>query len=70
MFTPEGQTEYEKWEKWISDEAFQFSPDFVPTKETPAEAIEYYKSVYKGMLPMIDFDSPDFEWPTGIGLNC
>lgn len=70
MFTGEGKKEYEKWAKWISDDAFQFSPDFVPDDETPAGAVEYYKNMYKSMLPMIDFDSPNFEWPTGIGLNC
>ncbi|MGR1083951.1 hypothetical protein ACUYFE_07985 [Olegusella massiliensis] len=60
---------YEKYAKWISDENFQFSPDFVPTEETPAEAIEYYKEKVSGLFPMIDFDSPEFEWPTGIGIN-
>lgn len=70
MFTEEGLQEYKKWEKWISDENYQFSPNFIPTSETPDGAVEYYKSMYKSMLPMIDFDSPDFEWPTGIAMNC
>ncbi len=70
MFTAEGQEEYDKWAKWVGDSSFQFSPDFVPTQDTPAGAVEYYKSVYRSMLPMLDFDAPGFEWPTGIGLNC
>lgn len=70
MFTENAQSEYEKWEKWISDEEFQFSPDFVPTKDTPEGAVEYYKKTIGDFFPMIDFDSPDFKWPTGIGLNC
>ncbi|MDY4690575.1 MAG: hypothetical protein SPC25_00415 [Atopobiaceae bacterium] len=37
---------------------------------TPVGAVEYYKDMYKSMLPMLDFDSPDFDWSTGIGLNC
>lgn len=69
MFTEDGQKEYEKYAKWISDENFQFSPDFVPSDETPKEAVEYYKSMYKSLLPMLDVNSPDF-FPTGIGLNC
>ncbi|WP_148362928.1 hypothetical protein [Olsenella massiliensis] len=70
MFTPEGQREYEKWEKWISDDEFQFSPDFVPTDDTPQGAVDYYKNMYRSCLSMLDIDSPSFEWPTGIGLNC
>lgn len=69
MFTVEGENEYKKWEKWISDENFQFSPNFVPTEETPAGAVEYYKDMYRSFFPMIDFDSPHFKWPVGIGLD-
>lgn len=67
MFTPEGEAEYKKWEKWISDDNFQFSPDFIPDDDTPQGAIEYYKFM---LDEMVDFDAPDFEWPTGIGLDC
>lgn len=67
MFTDDGKREYEKWAKWISDDSFQFSPNFVPTEDTPQGAIDYYKSV---MDMVVDFDAPDFSWPTGIGLNC
>ena len=67
MFTDEGLREYKKWEKWISDESFQFSPNFVPTEETPKEAAEYYKYM---LSDVVDFESPDFKWPTGVGMNC
>lgn len=67
MFTPEGEAEYKKWEKWISDDNFQFSPDFIPDDDTPQGAIEYYQFM---LDEMVDFDAPDFEWPTGIGLDC
>lgn len=70
MFTPEAEAEYKRYEKWIGDDEFQFSPNFVPSESTPPEAVEYYKDMYRSMFPMIDFDSPDFRWPTGIGLNC
>lgn len=69
MFTKSGKSEYEKYAQWISDENFQFSPDFIPGEKTPQEAVEYYKDMYRDMFG-IDFDSPDFRWPTGIGLNC
>ncbi|QKF07198.1 hypothetical protein HLV38_02965 [Berryella wangjianweii] len=70
MFTSDGEAEYRKWEQWISDDEFQFSPDFVPNDDTPQGAIEYYKSMYRELFPMLEIDSPDFRWPTGIGLNC
>lgn len=66
MFTPEGEAEYKKWEKWISDDDFQFSPDFIPDDDTPQGAIDYYKFM---LDEMVDFDAPDFEWPTGVGVN-
>lgn len=69
MFTDKAQAEYEKYAKWISDDSFQFSPNFVPTDDTPKEAVEYYKRMYKAMFPMVDVDSPNF-FPTGMGLNC
>lgn len=67
MFTEEGIKEYEKWKKWISDENFMFSPDFVPTKDTPQGAVDYYKRI---MSMCVNFDAPDFAWPTGVGGNC
>lgn len=70
MFTDAGLEEYKKWEKWISDESDQFSANFIPTEDTPEGAVEYYKRIYKSCFPMIDFDSPDFKFPTGIALNC
>ena len=69
VFTPEGEEEYKKYEKWLSDENFQFSPNFVPTPDTPSEAVEYYKDMYRACFPMIDFDAPDFTWPVGIGIS-
>ena len=66
MFTPEGEAEYKKWEKWISDDDFQFSPAFIPDDDTPQGAIDYYKFM---LDEMVDFDAPDFEWPTGVGVN-
>lgn len=69
MFTSEGQKEYEKWEKWVSDGSHHFSPNFVPTSDTPQGAIDYYKDMYKSMLPGLDVDAPDF-FPTGITICC
>lgn len=66
MFTDEGQSEYEKWAEWISDDNFQFSPDFVPDESTPQGAVDYYKYM---LGDMVDFDAPGFTWPTGIGVN-
>ena len=67
MFTEEGLKEYEKYEKWISDENFMLSPNFIPTEDTPKEAIEYYKYMQSDV---VDFDSPDYKWPTRIGMSC
>ena len=67
MFTDDGKREYEKHKKWISDENFMFSPNFVPTEETPKETVEYYKHMQSDL---IDFDDSNFKWPTGIGMNC
>ncbi len=67
MFTNEGIKEYEKYKNWISDENFMLSPNFVPTEDTPEEAIEYYKYMES---EFVDFDSPNFTWPTGVGMNC
>lgn len=67
MFTEDGYIEFEKWSEWVSDENFMLSPDFVPTKGTPQGAIDYYKSM---MDMAVDFDAPDFTWPTGVGMNC
>lgn len=67
MFTEEGLAEFKKWEKWISDENFDFSPDFVPTADTPQGAIDYYKDM---MSMGVNFDAPNFSWPTGVGMNC
>lgn len=67
MFTDEGAKTYEKWAKWVSDENYQFSPNFVPDENTPEGAVEYYKYM---LSDLVDFDAPGFEWPTGIGLNC
>jgi hypothetical protein len=70
MLTAEGESEYKKWEKWISDENFQLSPTFVPTEETPrAGAVEYCKDTCRSFFPMIDFDLLSFKWPVGIGIN-
>lgn len=66
MFTEEGITEYKKWAEWISDEDFMLSPDFVPDKNTPQGAIDYYKEMISGMFGI---DSSDIKFPTGIGLN-
>ncbi len=66
MFTEDGYKEFKKWEKWISDENFDLSPDFVPTEDTPQGAIDFYKRM-EGMA--IDFDDPNFTWPTGCGMN-
>ena len=65
MFTERGQVEYEKVAKWISDENYHLSPNFVPTEDTPQEAVDYYKYM---MSDLVDFDAEDFEWPTGIGM--
>lgn len=65
MLTEQGAREYEKWAEWISDDNFDLSPDFVPDETTPQGAIDYYKSV---MSMVVDFDSPSFTWPTGVGL--
>ena len=43
MFTEDGMSEYEKYAKWIGDDSFQFSPDFVPGPDTPPEVTECYK---------------------------
>lgn len=67
MFTDDGKSEYDKWAKWISDENYMFSPDFVPDENTPQGAVDYYKDM---ISMVVDVDSPDFEFPTGIGLNC
>lgn len=48
MFTSDRETEYKKWGKWISDDEFQFSPDFVPNNDTPQGVIEYHKDLYRG----------------------
>lgn len=66
MFTDDGQAKYNEFAQWVSDENYMFSPNFVPTEETPAEAIEYYKYM---LSDLVDFDAPGFEWPTGIGVN-
>ena len=66
MFTEEGLTEYNKVAKWVGDENFMLSPDFVQTDDTPQEAIDYYKYM---MSNLVDFDADDFKWPTGIGMN-
>ena len=66
MFTESGFIEYEKHRKWISDEDYMLSPNFVPTDETPQEAIDYYKRMEASL---VDFDAPDFKWPTGVGMN-
>ena len=66
MFTEEGLAEYNKVAKWVGDENFMLSPDFVPTDDTPQEAIDYYKYM---MSDLVDFDADDFKWPTGIGMN-
>lgn len=65
MFTDEGRKEFEKYEKWISDENFDLSPSFVPDENTPKEAVEYYKYM---MGELVDFDDPGFSWPTGVGM--
>ena len=67
MFTDDGKSEYRKYAKWIGDDDFDFSPDFVPTEDTPKEAVEYYKMM---MSELVDFDAPDFTWPTGVGMCC
>ncbi len=67
MFTEDGFSEFEEYSKWISDENYDFSPNFIPAEDTPKEAVEYYKSV---MSMAVDFDAPDFKWPTGVGMNC
>lgn len=69
MFTENGEKEYKKWEKWVSDGSDQFSANFIPTEDTPQGAVEYYKKIYKSIFPMLNFDSPNFKWPTGIALN-
>ena len=66
MFTDEGRTEFEKYEKWVSDEDFDLSPNFVPTEDTPEGAVEYYKFM---MSDLVDFNAPGFTWPTGVGMN-
>ena len=66
MFTEDGHKEFEKWSEWVSDENFMLSPDFVPTEDTPQGAIDFYKRM-EGMA--VDFDAPDFTWPTGCGMN-
>lgn len=67
MFTDDGKNEHAKWAKWISDEDFDFSPDFVPGPDTPNGAVEYYKRM---MSDLVDFDAPGFSWPTGVGMCC
>ena len=66
MFTEDGLAEYEKVAEWVGDDSYQLSPNFVPTEDTPQEAIDYYKYM---MSDLVDFDSEDFRWPTGIGMN-
>lgn len=67
MFTPEGRSEFDKYSEWISDDDFDLSPNFIPDDDTPPEAVAYYKRM---MAPLVDFDDPSFEWPTGVGMNC
>ena len=43
MFTEDGLAEYEKVAKWVGDDSYQLSPNFVPTEDTPQEAIDYRK---------------------------
>ena len=66
MFTEDGLAEYEKVAKLVGDDSYQLSPNFVPTEDTPQEAIDYYKYM---MSDLVDFESEDFRWPTGIGMN-
>lgn len=66
MLTDEGVKTWEKYRKWVADENFMLSPDFVPDEDTPAEAVEYYKYM---LSDFVDFDAPGFTWPTGIGVN-
>ncbi|MEF2845347.1 MAG: hypothetical protein U0O24_01695 [Eggerthellaceae bacterium] len=63
MFTDEGRAEYEKWRKWIEDENYDLSPNFVPTEDTPQGAIDYYKEM-ESML--INFDDPNLRGPQGV----
>lgn len=65
MFTERGHIEYEKVAKWVGDENYHLSPNFVPTEDTPQEAVDYYKYM---MGDLVDFDAEGFEWPTGIGM--
>lgn len=65
MFTESGRETYEKYREWLEDENFDLSPNFVPTEDTPQGAIDFYKSI-ESMV--VNFDHPDFEWPTGIGM--
>ena len=65
MFTDDGRKEFEKHAKWISDENFDLIHNFDPDADTPKEAVEYY--IYM-MSELVDFDDPNFSWPTGVGM--
>lgn len=67
MFTKEGLQEYNKWKKWVGNDECDFRPDFVPTEDTPQGAIDYYKDM---LSEIVDFDDPNFTWPTGVTINC
>lgn len=66
MFTEEGLADYKKVAEWVGDKNYMLSPNFIPTDDTPQEAIDYCKYM---MSDMVDFNAEDFEWPTGIGMN-
>lgn len=66
MLTEEGLAKYKRVAKWVGDENYMLSPNFIPTDDTPQEAIDYYKYM---MGDLVDFDVDGFEWPTGVGMN-
>ena len=66
MLSKDRNNEYEKYRKWIEDENFDLSPNFIPIEDTPQGAIDFYKDIES---ILVDFDDPDFTWPTGVGMS-
>ena len=64
MLTYDGFQEYLKYQKYISDDEYMLSPNFVPDENTPQEAIDYYKGIYEDFFP-----GQEITFPTGIGFN-
>lgn len=70
MFTGGGRAEYEKWAQWVVDDEFDLSSNFIPDADTPRVLQIHARRAIHMLGDMVDFDSPDFSWPTGIGMSC